>query len=246
MAMNQKHILKICAAIIGVSSLVILAAVVYPIALYVGTARQKYPDLISPIVEDAYPEGIRLSSVEAAAITPDYTRASRWFVGDKSQKFVSANISYFTLTIPSLGIESATVAIGGEDLEESLIQYPGTALPGKIGNTVIFGHSILPQFFDPENYLAIFSTLPTLEPGDEIFIDYDGITYKYEIEDMFEVKPADIQVLEQREGDPFLSLITCTPPGHPLKPKRLVVRAKLIPITEPSKVVKQADANVSY
>jgi len=233
----NKTVLKICAAITGLSGLVILAAAVYPIALYVRTSRQKYPALISPIVEEAYPE---------AAIVPDYTRASRWFVGDKSQKFVATNISYFTLTIPSLGIENATVAIGGEDLTENLIQYPGTALPGKIGNAVIFGHSILPQFFDPENYLAIFSTLPTLEPGNEIFVDYDGISYKYKVEDMFEVRPTDLQVLDQREGDSYLSLITCTPPGHPLKPKRLVVRARLIPTTELSRVVRQADANVSH
>jgi len=121
------------------------------------------------------------------------------------------------------------VAIGGEDLSDSVIQYPGTALPGKRGNSVLFGHSILPQFYDPEDYLAIFSTLPTMEEGNKIEVNFDGITYNYEVVDMFEVRPTDIYILEQNESTPYLSLVTCTPPGHPLRPKRLVVRAKLIP-----------------
>jgi sortase A len=137
-----------------------------------------------------------------------------------------------------LGIKKATIAIGGEDLSESLIQYPGTALPGKNGNAVIFGHSILPQFYDPEDYLSIFSTLPTLDEGDEIQLDYDGVVYKYIVENMFEVLPSDIEVLEQDRSDSFLTLVTCVPPGHPLKPKRLVVRARIVPI-------EQANANIS-
>jgi sortase A len=102
-------------------------------------------------------------------------------------------------------------------------------MPGKIGNAVVFGHSILPQFYDPQDYMAIFSTLPTLRKGDEIKVRYDGIGYVFKVEDMFEVRPEDIQVLDQNDNDSYLSLITCTPPGHPLKPKRLIVRAKLAP-----------------
>jgi sortase A len=92
---------------------------------------------------------------------------------------------------------------------------------------VVFGHSILPQFFDPKNYMSIFSTLPTIKQGDEILVYFDGITYKYIVRDMFEVRPDDIQILEQNTSGSYLTLVTCTPPGHPLKPKRLIVRAKL-------------------
>jgi sortase A len=95
----------------------------------------------------------------------------------------------------------------------------------------------LPQFYNPEDYLAIFSTLPTLNKGDLIEINYDGISYEYEVEDMFEVLPTDIQVLEQNSGDSFLTLVTCVPPGHPLKPKRLIVRARILPLG-------QANANI--
>lgn len=225
--MNKK-IIRTCAALSGISGVVILVAVLLPIVSYSAESRQKYPDLISPISDT---DELFKHSQEAARES-DYTKASNWFVGGaKKDDFITSKISYYNITIPRLGIENATVSIGGEDLSDNLIQYPGTAVPGKIGNSVIFGHSILPIFYDPENYLAIFSTLNKLKDGDDIYVDYDGISYHYEVEDKFEVKPTAIQILEQDRGSPYLSLVTCTPPGHPAKPKRLVVRAKLKPIS---------------
>ncbi|MFC1649665.1 sortase, partial [Patescibacteria group bacterium] len=124
---------------------------------------------------------------------------------------------------------NATVTYGGDDLVESLIQYPGTAPPGKIGNSVVFGHSVLPQFFNADDYLTIFSTLPEMEIGKFIFVEHQGVSYKYKVEDMFEVRPTDVHILTQDDSGSFLSLVTCTPPGDPFKPKRLVVRARLMP-----------------
>ena len=83
---------------------------------------------------------------------------------------------------------------------------------------------------NPKDYISIFSTLPTLDMGDEIIVYYDGIEYLYKIESMFEVGPTDIQVLEQNLSDAFITLVTCTPPGDPRKPKRLIVRARIIPV----------------
>ncbi|OGM21301.1 hypothetical protein A2771_01550 [Candidatus Woesebacteria bacterium RIFCSPHIGHO2_01_FULL_38_26b] len=163
----------------------------------------------------------------------DYGKRKMGFaVGDTETKLAEPLkvLRYRDINLLSEQIEKIAVTIGGEDLAKSLIQYPGTALPGKTGNTVVFGHSILPQYFDPKNYLSIFSTLPTLKKGDEIYTYFDGISYRYEVDDIFEVSPKDIQVLEQNTNGSFITLITCTPPGHPLKPKRLIVRAKLIPV----------------
>lgn len=223
----SKKLLRACAAISGLSGVVILVSVLVPIASYSAESKQRYPDLVSPVVNtDELFENSK-SIMEKT----DYTKASNWFEGGAQKSaFVSSKISYYNITIPRLDIENATVSIGGEDLSDNLIQYPGTAVPGMIGNSVIFGHSILPIFYDPENYLAIFSTLNKLKPGDDVFVDYDGISYHYQVEDKFEVKPTAVQILEQDENNPYLSLVTCTPPGHPAKPKRLVVRAKLIPI----------------
>jgi sortase A len=220
--MDEKSILKASALISAVSGFVILFAVIYPIASYESYAKQKYPTLISPLTD-------RLPSPRLA--DADYTKASNWFVGGAEKtEFLTTDskVSHYTLSIPKLGIENAVVAFGGEDLSKNLIQYPGTAVPGKSGNTVIFGHSILPIFYNPKDYLAIFSTINTLKKGDIVRINYDGISYTYRVETMFEVLPTDLQVLEQNFNDSYLSLITCSPPGHPDKPKRLVVRARIV------------------
>lgn len=222
--MTRKEILtKLLAAFFAFVGFGLIVFATYPILSYEVASRQKYPELLSPIVED------RRLSIGFSGPN-NLTLASNWFNDTvDSEDFVSSNVSYYTISIPSLGIEDATASIGGEDLSESLIHYPGTALPGKLGNSVIFGHSILPQFYNPSNYLAIFSTLPTLEEGDEIEVIYDGVKYRYRVEEMFEVGPTDIQILEQDRGDSFLTLVTCTPPGHPLRPKRLIVRARIVP-----------------
>lgn len=221
MRIQNKTLMKILAMMSAFSGVLVLTYVFYPIIFYEWDNSNRFGTYLSPV-----PNHSQVNS------PTDYTKASNWFEEDSQKeedKFKSAKISYYTISIPRLRITDATVAIGGENLSDSLIQYPGTALPGKRGNAVIFGHSVLPQFYDPKNYLTIFSTLPALKAGDEVLARYDGVAYKYVVEDMFEVSPTDIQVLEQNQSDSFLTLVTCTPPGHPLRPKRLIVRARVVP-----------------
>lgn len=227
--MTQKTILRTAAIVSGVSGLVILFGIFYPIISYNSTYSKNYSQLISPIAHEE-------SSLKNPEVVKDgesdFTQASSWFVGGATHDdFSTSKVEYYNVSIPKLKIDSAIVAIGGEDLSKGIIHYPGTALPGKRGNAVLFGHSILPIFYNPKNYLSIFSLLPTLKIGDEIDVDYDGISYKYEVEQMFEVLPTDLQVLDQDPSDSFLTLVTCVPPGHPQNPKRLIVRARVIPPT---------------
>ncbi len=155
------------------------------------------------------------------------TRPSTWFYGDPHLPQVEYKVRYYKLSVPRLKIQDAVVEIGGEDLSKSLVHYKGTAIPGRFGNAIIFGHSTLPQLYSPKNYLTIFSYLPSLKKEDDIIVDYDGITYTFRVSEMIEVKPEDIQILEQRYDSSYLSLVTCVPPGTTLR--RLVVRAKLVP-----------------
>ncbi len=153
----------------------------------------------------------------------DYTNADAWYGHSTTQTF--DHISY-SLSIPKLKIKNATVRDDHTDLKESLIHYPGTAQPGDLGNGVIFGHSVLPQFFNPKNYLTIFSTLHTLSKGDEITITSGPATYTYKIEQMYVTTPDDLTPLAQSYASRTLTLITCTPPGTYLK--RLIIKAVLI------------------
>jgi len=151
---------------------------------------------------------------------------SDWFPNAQVPRVRESKITHYTLSIARFNILDATVAIGGEDLSKSLIQYPGSALPGDLGAIIIFGHSILPQFFNPKNYMSIFSLIPSMELGDEVIIKFDGITYTYRVIDKKEVKPDNIAVLEQPFDSEYLRLITCTPPGTYLR--RAVITAALV------------------
>lgn len=157
----------------------------------------------------------------------DLSLANNWFPGILP-KITASKITSYTLSIPALGIKEAVVVNNDEDLTKHLVQWGGTGNPGEAGSTVIFGHSVLPVFFDPKNYTTIFSTLPTIKEDSDIYVYYDGITYRYRVIEMKIIDPKDISVLEQSFDNSYLSLVTCVPPGTYWK--RLVVRARLVKI----------------
>lgn len=197
------------------AGIVFLANALLPIVSYEIKSQNFSRALISPVEV--------LGETNAVV---DYSQPRSWFPTAPELSRKLSNITHYTISIPKLKINQAIVQIGGEDLMRSLVQYPGTALPGQYGNTVIFGHSVLPQFFNPKDYRTIFSTLPTLEEKDEILVNFDGIEYRYRVLKMVEVSPEDVSVLEQQYDREYLSLVTCVPPGTYLR--RLIVRAKLV------------------
>ncbi|MCX7996381.1 MAG: class D sortase [Patescibacteria group bacterium] len=156
----------------------------------------------------------------------DFAQASVWFPS-RPQVVVSNEITVqeYQLTIPRLNIIGATVRVGADDLSQSLIHYLPTSLPGEYGNVAIFGHSTLPQLYNPKDYKTIFTYLPSLEKGDTIKVTMEGQEYEYEVFEMFVVEPDQVSVLEQRYDNSYLTLITCVPPGTFWN--RLVVRAKM-------------------
>lgn len=161
----------------------------------------------------------------------DYTNLSNWFATNSDIQLDEDKELTYILDIPSLNIENAEVHIGGTDLNKSLIQYPGTALPGELGAPVIFGHSVLRQFYNPSamnprRYNSIFSTIMTLKKGDKIHITHEGVKYTYQVEDKIEVKPEDTYILSQKYDSRQLKLVTCVPEGTYLR--RGVIIAQLI------------------
>ena len=230
-----KALLPTIMIVVGAS---LIIAVGYPIISYELTIgqRSRRQSILKPVPDTSLAENkgilspVNPQNPQVLAQTPattDYTNVSSWFNFSQPQTFLSpSNISHYTVSIPRLRIKDALVTVGGDDLSRSLIQYGGTANPGEFGSTVIFGHSILPQFYNPQSYRSIFSLLPTLKPGDEILINFDGILYKYAVYDYFEVSPDEIDILEQHYNRKELTLVTCVPPGTYLR--RGIVKAKLV------------------
>lgn len=219
---KEKKILPVILVVLGIFFIVNAA---YPIVTYQVLIAPRFArTFLSPTSEAEIAQSFSFPQAIGTEIDlVDLTNAANWFP-QKSEEFQQTEGSY-SMSIPRLGIVNALVVVGGQDLKRSLIQYPGTALPGRYGNTVVFGHSVLPQFFNTKNYMTIFSTLPMLRSRDEILITYNGVTYTYLIEKMIEASPSDISILAQRYDDSYLTLITCVPPGTYLR--RLIVRARL-------------------
>jgi LPXTG-site transpeptidase (sortase) family protein len=194
------------------------------------------PSMVSPVQADT------IDSAEAETESPqydpvivdtelDYVNLANWFSnGSALMENEEAGVEY-TLDIPALDVHDAKVKLGGTNLDNNLIQYPGTGMPGEGGAPVIFGHSVLRQFYNPSEknprrYFSIFSKIMTLKVGDKISLKYDGVQYTYKVVNKRDVEPEDTYILEQRYDSKHLKLVTCTPEGTTLR--RGVVEAELV------------------
>lgn len=212
---------------LGVSllGLLILIFTLGPIGMYqLNGALQ--PKLIDPTKISRIAVFDESQVLAAADSKTDYTNSKNWFEGASTATTTASKIGYYTLSIPGLNINSISVEINGIDLKKNAIQFSGTAIPGTYGNTVIFGHSTLPQLYRPDSPLSVFNMLPQIKKGDEIIISYDGVTYRYAVRDTKVVKPSQIEVLAQRYDKYELTLITCVPLGTYIS--RFVARAELV------------------
>lgn len=109
-------------------------------------------------------------------------------------------------------------------LREGVVRYPGTAEPGKRGNTFITGHSSY-YLWDPGAYKDVFAVLPKIKADAEIKVFYRQKEYRYRVKELKEVWPSQVDVLNQT-NDYRLTLMTCTPVGTNLR--RFIVVAELI------------------
>ena len=75
-----------------------------------------------------------------------------------------------------------------------------------------------------------FYNTDRLAVGDSIVIDFDGARYKYEIFDIFDIKPDQTEIEDPlKDGEePYMTLYTCTLKGS--ADGRVVIRARLVKI----------------
>ncbi len=129
---------------------------------------------------------------------------------------VSAPISFPTTTADAPNYDP--------ELENGVVHLPGTALPGQIGNTVIFGHSSN-DWWEPGNYKFVFVLLDKLQAGDTFSLNYNSKQYIYQVTGTEIVDPTAYSIVNPT-ADAEATIFTCTPPGTSWK--RFVVHAKQI------------------
>ena len=121
------------------------------------------------------------------------------------------------IKIPKIGVDRVVVeGVSVPDLKKGPGHYPGTAMPGQIGNTVISGHRT--------TYGAPFNRLDELKVGDEILV-YDRTgPFKYIVSENKIVSPTAVEVLNT-SSDARLTLTTCHPKFS--AKERLIIVAQL-------------------
>lgn len=132
---------------------------------------------------------------------------------------------FYNISIPKINIKDAVVSTIDTDLTKHLVNYQGTSIPGKNGNSVIFGHSTLPQLFNAKDYKTIFANAYKLKNGDNIYTMINNVIYSYKIFKTVVVDPTDTSAFVQDYNNSYLTLVTCTPPGTIWK--RLIIKARL-------------------
>ena len=143
-------------------------------------------------------------------------------------------IAGLRLIIPRVGVDVPLIEapIVGREWDISLLRgeaahLGGTAAVGEHGNIVLAGHITIPG-----GGWGPFRELEIMQPGDEIFIqDQDG-TIRYEVVDLQIVAPEDVYVVFPTEED-RLTLLTCTSwdPEQGVYTQRVAVIA--VPIEAP-------------
>lgn len=145
------------------------------------------------------------------------------------------------LVIPSLGLRVPVVWDSPVDeetmlanLQHGVVHYLGTAKPGEglennTGNIFISGHSSY-YSWDPGGYKSIFAVLPNIQVGDQVAIGYYDKVYVYQVYDVAEVAPENVDVVRQDTDKHIVTLMTCVPVGT--NERRFIAQAEFIGYAE--------------
>ena len=123
-----------------------------------------------------------------------------------------------TLEIPKIGevtpiFEGITLTV----IDHGPGHWPGSALPGQLGNTVFPGHRV--------THTHPFLNLDLLTPGDHVIFHMPGYDYVYKVTGTQIVYPTDLWVTNPTPT-PTFTLIACHPKHSAAQ--RIVVKGNLI------------------
>ena len=196
-------------------------AVSYPWHIYFKSGEElnadTLPDPAPPVfAPDAVPYEPEEGRDQKMAL-PGSETLSDFIAG--ADRDIEYNVLGF-LKIPKLSV-SVNILEGSE--QPQLLLGAGhvtdTPLPDGEGNVCVAGHRVTARMH-PLRHMNL------MEPGNSVFIHYDGHIYTYETLSVFAVGSEETWVMQPVEGEPrLLTLITCHPPGSARQ--RLILQARL-------------------
>lgn len=129
------------------------------------------------------------------------------------------DVVHGTLALPTIGVEqSLHEGITLTAIDRGPSHWPGTAMPGEIGNVVVAGHRV--------THSRPFHDLDQLQPGDPlVFTLTDGSRWTYELTGVEIVAPDAMHIVEQTP-DRTATLFACHPKGSAAQ--RIVAHFRLV------------------
>ena len=118
------------------------------------------------------------------------------------------NYSKYTgiIEIPKIKLKRGFYNFGHRynDIEHNVTVIGGSTMPDVVnGNLILAAHS-------GDAYISYFAYLYKLVIGDYVYITYNGITYKYQIVNIYNVLKTGSVTINRNEARTTLTLITCT------------------------------------
>lgn len=133
----------------------------------------------------------------------------------------NANYKVFTIgsiEIPKLRVRQPIVyGVGMRSFDRGIGWWPGTALPGSYGNSVLGGHRTERR--------RPFRHINRLKSGDTIIVTYRNKRFVYEVRGKTVVDDSDLRIIDQNPGY-TITLFSCHPVGA--TDQRIVVTGRLV------------------
>ena len=137
-----------------------------------------------------------------------------------------------TISIPKIGlVHPIYQGVWLTVVDHGPGHWPGSAMPGRIGNAVFAGHRV--------THTHPFLNLDQLAPGDQVIFDMSYGTYTYAVTSITVVYPDQLSIIDPTPT-PTITLFACHPKHSAAQ--RIVVKGKLVASkpTKPSQPTKSA------
>ena len=131
------------------------------------------------------------------------------------------------IEIPKIGLSHTTYEGNTlREIDHGPSHWPGSAMPGHLGNTVFAGHRT--------TYSRPFYDLDVLGAGDQVVFTTAQGRFVYEVVSSFIVSPSDMWIVRPTR-EAMMTLFACHPKGS--AKQRIVVRGRLVsaPVAAPAK-----------
>ena len=178
----------------------------------------------SPVLAAARPLPTTTTAPPVTTTAPvAQPRVSRPVEAPKNAYAAEPIVEIGAIEIPKIGLYHRIMeGISLRNIDLGPSHWPGTAMPGEIGNTVFAGHRV--------THTHPFLRIAELAPGDLVIFHINGLKSTYNVTGSEVVYPDQLSIVNQTDT-PTGTLFACHPP-HSAKQRYVVHLALVDSVTE--------------